>query len=231
MSTSAERAESFIRFLLDCGALRFGDFVTKSGRASPYFINMGTVSSGPQIERLGELYADELRETFGGQVTNLFGPAYKGIPLVVTTAAALHRQHGDDVSFTYNRKEKKDHGEGGSLVGEDYSSDAGAMHKVVVLEDVTTAGTSIRETLPTLRLHPRVEVIGMLVGVDRGERGRGKRAASAELATDFGLTYRSLATVRDLLSYIEKTQGTADEVANAEQLSRMQRYIDEFCPA
>jgi orotate phosphoribosyltransferase len=178
----------FIEFMLSAGALRFGDFTTKSGRKTPYFINTGAYVRASQIRKLGEFYAQAIKAAFGSGVDNLFGPAYKGIPLAVTASIAMYDLHQQDVTYTFNRKEPKDHGEGGTLVGYNYASHSASDKpcRVVIIEDVTTAGTSIRECLPLISL-PGIEPVGLVVSVDRMERGKGDRPALKEIEEDFGL--------------------------------------------
>ena len=195
MSYKAE----FIAFMARAGVLTFGDFTTKSGRKTPYFINTGNYRTGAQIARLGEFYAACIAaHTESGElpseVAALFGPAYKGIPLAVSTAAALARM-GRDVNYCFNRKEAKDHGEGGSMVG--YQPKDG--DKLLIIEDVITAGTAVRETLPVLHAAARVEVPGLIISVDRMERGQGELTAIEEIERDFGIRTFPLVTVRDIL--------------------------------
>ena len=166
---------AFIDFMIEAEVLTFGDFVTKSGRPTPYFVQTGKYRSGDQIRRLGEFYADAIEANFG-EFNVLFGPAYKGIPLAVATASALAAR-GTDVGFMFNRKETKDHGEGGVLVGHEPQ----AGDRVLIIEDVTTAGTSIRETVPVLRAAADIELAGLIVSVDRMERGTGDMAALAQV--------------------------------------------------
>ena len=155
---------AFVDFMCESGVLTFGDFTTKSGRKTPYFVNTGLYSTGAQMATLGDAYAEAALERFGDGFDVLFGPAYKGIPLVVATAAALHRREGRDVPLVFNRKEAKEHGEGGVLVGHRLKDG----ERVLILEDVTTAGTSIRETVPLLRAAAKVEIAGLLVSVAVG---------------------------------------------------------------
>jgi len=156
----------FIEFLVRCGVLTFGDFVTKSGRQTPYFINTGNYHTGSQLNQLGHFYGQALLNNLGPEFDNLYGPAYKGIPLAVTTAIALQNQYNHDVSVTYNRKEAKDHGEGGSLIGHKYNG----SEKVAIVEDVITAGTSVRESMEILAANNNPQVAGVIVSVDRMER-------------------------------------------------------------
>ena len=170
-----EYKQQFIEFMVRSNVLTFGDFVTKSGRKTPFFINAGNYSTGEQLVRLGQYYAAALRQNLGDAVDVLFGPAYKGIPLAVTTATALFNLHGQNVSFCFNRKEAKDHGEGGILVGRKLRDG----DRIVIVEDVTTAGTSVRESIPLLTGAAKVTLAGLVVSVDRMERGTGPAQRTA----------------------------------------------------
>lgn len=161
-----QSGKDFLALLLGSEVLKFGSFKTKSGRLSPYFFNTGNFKSGAVLARVADIYAETILEKIGSHVNNLFGPAYKGIPLAVMTAWSLAKKTGRDVTFTFNRKEAKDHGEGGNLVGHSYKGD----EQVVVIEDVITGGTSFSETLPILK-RCGIKPAGLIVGVDRQERG------------------------------------------------------------
>jgi len=220
---------SFIRFMLSAGALRFGDFTTKSGRQTPYFINTGAYRTGAQLARLGEFYAAAIARTFGEDFDNLFGPAYKGIPLAVTAAIALSRDrgrdHGRDVTVTFNRKEAKDHGEGGLLVGYDYKAWTDvAPCRVLLIEDVTTAGTSVRESLPLIEATGKAKAVGLVVSVDRMEKGAGDRPALREIREDFGLKTTAIVSVLDLIAFLEGPEGAEYLAGDAGLLDRMREY-------
>ena len=206
--TRANITKQFIEFMMDVGVLRFGDFTTKSGRKTPYFVNTGAYRRGSHILRLSEFYAETAISGFGRDFDNLYGPAYKGIPLAAATSLTLQAQHGHDVSFTYNRKEAKDHGEGGSLVGDQY--DSGERRRVVIIEDVTTAGTSVYETMERLKHYPHVDVIGLLVSVDRQERGRSEKSALTELSETFGLKTAAIIKLEDLIEALESGIAAGD---------------------
>jgi len=188
----------FIEFMARSGVITFGDFVTKSGRNTPFFINTGRYRTGSQLARLGRFYADAILDRIGTGFDVLFGPAYKGIPLVVTTAMALAEHHGKDVTFCFNRKEAKDHGEGGALIGEALRDG----QRVVIVEDVTTAGTSIHETVPLLRAAANVELAGLVVSVDRMERGRGELNALAELEAAYGMPAVAIVTIDEVVEHL-----------------------------
>ncbi len=219
----------FIRFMLACGALKFGDFTTKSGRQTPYFINTGAYQRASQLERLGEFYAGALCAAQGREVDNLFGPAYKGIPLAVATALALRRNFDLDVTYTFNRKEAKDHGEGGRLIGFEYAQWQGAKPcRVMLIEDVTTAGTSVRESLPGIEGGGRAEVVGLVVSVDRMERGRGTRSALAEIREEFGIATTAIAAFSDLLAFLQSSEGAAYAEADPRLVARMRAYHERY---
>lgn len=191
--------EEFIEFMVESGVLTFGDFVTKSGRQTPYFINTGNYKTGAQAARLGDYYAACIQEWAPEGLSCLFGPAYKGVPLAVTAAASLYRSYGRDVPYCFNRKEAKDHGEGGSLVG--YQLQDGDT--VAIIEDVVTAGTALRETLALFdALGKRVTVSHLFVSVDRMERGQGEKAALQEIQEEYGIQVCPLVTIRDIVAHL-----------------------------
>ena len=198
MALATQEKKAFIEFARDSGVLRFGQFTLKSGRESPYFFNLGAISSGAGLARLGRFYARALAAS-GLAPDVLFGPAYKGIPLAAATAIACAAETGRDLPFAYNRKEAKDHGEGGNLVG------ASLAGEVVIVDDVITAGTAVREAIGLIRAagaHPA----GLLIAIDREERGRsGKQGAGAELEADEGLTVIPLITLSDIVAWLEQT--------------------------
>lgn len=216
---SAAKKE-FIEFMMSADVLRFGDFVTKSGRNTPYFVNTGNYKTGLQSSKLGEFYAAFIKETIGDRFDAMFGPAYKGIPLVTTTAGALARNYQMDKPYFFNRKEVKDHGEGGNTVG--YQPKDG--DRVIIIEDVITAGTAIRETMPILKSCADVKVTDMFISVNRCEVGKipGKTAVM-EVAEEFGIKVHALITVKDIYEYL-KEQGTYDSV-----LKVMETYMKQYC--
>ncbi|WP_341502674.1 orotate phosphoribosyltransferase [Gallaecimonas sp. GXIMD4217] len=187
--------KAFIEFALERQVLRFGEFTLKSGRTSPYFFNAGLFNTGRDLARLGRFYADALVDA-GIQYDVLFGPAYKGIPIATTTAVALADHHDQDVPYCFNRKEKKDHGEGGSLVG---SALAG---RIMLVDDVITAGTAIRESMEIIKDNG-AELAGVLIALDRQEKGKGELSAIQEVERDFGCQVVSIVTLADLISYLE----------------------------
>lgn len=190
--------KDFIEFMVDCSVLKFGDFVTKSGRKTPFFVNTGFYRTGGQLSRLGEYYAKAIENKFGFDFDVLFGPAYKGIPLSVAAAMAISRIYNKDVKYCSNRKEVKDHGDKGILLG----SPIADGDKVVIIEDVTTAGTSIGETLPILKAQGEVDVLGLVVSVDRMERGQGEKSALAEIEEKYGLKTTAIVTMAEVVEHL-----------------------------
>lgn len=189
----------FIDFMVDAGVLTFGDFTTKSGRKTPYFVNTGKYRSGVQLATLGRAYADAIERSFPDGFDCLFGPAYKGIPLVVAVAMAF-AERGRSVEFCFNRKEAKDHGEGGVLVGRALKDG----DRVLIIEDVTTAGTSIRETVPILRAAARVQLAGLIVSVDRQERASETSTCSAlaEVGQEFAMPTAAIVTIDEVVEHV-----------------------------
>jgi orotate phosphoribosyltransferase len=215
-----DHQRQFIEFMVRCDVLSFGDFTAKSGRKTPYFINAGRYRTGAQLTRLARFYAQALRRELGSGFDVLFGPAYKGIPLAVATSMVLDQQYGHEVGFCFNRKEAKDHGEGGSLVG--HSMRAG--DRVVLIEDVTTAGTSIRETVPLLRAAADVELTALVVAVDRKERGTGSQGALQEIRETYGVKTIALVTVDDIVEHLRQTPVDGRLLIDDQQLERMRQY-------
>jgi orotate phosphoribosyltransferase len=190
--------KEFIEFMVDSQVLKFGDFVTKSGRKTPFFVNTGFYRTGSQLKRLGEYYAEAINNSFGLDFDVLFGPAYKGIPLSVTASIAIADKFGKDVKYCSNRKEVKDHGDKGILLGSPISDG----DKVVIIEDVTTAGTSIAETMPIIRSQADAQVLGLVVSVDRMERGQGEKSALAEIADQYGFKTTAIVTMAEVIEHL-----------------------------
>jgi orotate phosphoribosyltransferase len=213
---------SFVRFLLESEVLRFGNFTAKSGRQTPYFFDAGRFGRGSQLDRLGEFYAQRLQEALPGGFDVLFGPAYKGIPLCVATSIALSRR-GHDVGFCFNRKEAKDHGEGGVLVGHRLKDG----DRVLIIEDVTTAGTSIRETVPILRAAARVQLVGLIVAVDRQERGQGTESALKEIAREYGLQALSIANIDQIIEQL-RAPGAEPSLLTPDLEQRIREYRSAY---
>ncbi len=190
--------QEFIEFMVDCNVLKFGDFVTKSGRKTPFFVNTGFYRTGTQLRRLGEYYARAIEGAFGTDFDVLFGPAYKGIPLSVTASMAISSLYGRDVRYCSNRKEVKDHGDKGILLGGPIEDG----DRIVIIEDVTTAGTSIEETLPIIKAQGDVSPLGLVVSVDRMERGKGEKSALSEIETKYGLKTTAIVTMAEVVEHL-----------------------------
>lgn len=206
----------FIDFMVSCGVLTFGDFVTKSGRKTPYFINTGNYKTGSQLNRLGHYYARCIYDTVGDKLDLLFGPAYKGIPLAVAASSALYEDYNLDVGYCFNRKEAKDHGEGGSLVGAKPDNSS----RVVIIEDVITAGTSIRETIPLIKaIAPEAEIRYEFISVDRMEKGIAGKTAKAEIKEEFGIEVTAIVTVKDIIEHM------SDKI----DVEPIKRYMEQYC--
>jgi orotate phosphoribosyltransferase len=205
----------FIQFLQSAGVLKFGDFTAKSGRKIPYFINAGEIKTGDHISKLGEFYAKAYLEKVGNKRTVLYGPAYKGIPIAVSASIALSKE-GLNVPFFFNRKEEKDHGEGGVFVG--YKPVAG--EEVVIVEDVITAGTAIRESMANMKSLQGVKIAATFVMVDRKEKGQGEKSAMAEIADEFGFPVYSVVDVYDIIEYL------SEDPANEENVTRIKKYLE-----
>ena len=209
--------KEFIDFMASAGVLLFGDFTAKSGRKTPYFVNTGNYKTGEHISKLGDWYGAEVAacgETFDA----LYGPAYKGITLVASTASALYRNHGMDLPFFFNRKEAKDHGEGGAIVG--YKPKDG--DRIAIIEDVVTAGTAVRESLELLKSVADVRVTALFVSVDRMERGTGELSALQELKEAHGINVYPIITVQDIIASIPEGDERAEQ---------MRSYLSLYGPA
>jgi len=206
--------KDFIDFAIDQNVLSFGEFTLKSGRVSPYFFNFGLFQTGSALSQLGRFYAQAIVDS-GIEFDMLFGPAYKGIPLVSVTAMALFEQHGRDYSYAYNRKEAKDHGEGGTIVGAPLSG------KVLILDDLITAGTAIREAADLVK-GQGAEVGGVCICMDRQERGKGTQSAVQEVQADFGVDVLSIAGLSELVAYMKASS------SNSEQVAAIEAYRAEF---
>ena len=210
--------QRFIRFMVENEVLLFGDFTLKSGRKAPYFINAGKYRTGSQIAALGEYYAECFLE-HKVEAKTLVGPAYKGIPLAVTTSIALAKNHGVDVGFCFDRKEVKDHGEGGMFVG----AQLVAGDRVCLIEDVMTSGKALREILPKIKGEADVRVEAMIISVDRQEKGTGEKSAVQEAFDEYGIRVYSIVTMQDIIDAIE--QGVID---GKEHLAAMKAYRAQY---
>lgn len=216
--------EDFITFMVRSGVLTFGDFTTKSGRKTPYFINTGNYKTGAQASKLGDYYAACIQEHFPHSIDCLFGPAYKGIPLVVAAASSLYRNHGRDLPYCFNRKEAKDHGEGGSMVG--YKPQDG--DRVAIVEDVVTAGTAVRESIGLFQHVANVSIKALFVSVDRMERGTRDCSTLDELRADYGITVCPIVTVREIIDCLHNKEVDGKVCIDDRMRERMEVYLSEY---
>ena len=203
----------FLNFALEKGVLRFGEFTLKSGRISPYFFNAGLFNSGSALARLGRFYAQAIVDS-GIQFDVLYGPAYKGIPLAAVTAAALYDHHQIDIPYAFNRKEAKSHGEGGSIVGHALEG------QILIIDDVITAGTAIRESMDIIEAEG-AKPAGVVIALDRQEKGKGDKSAIQEVEQDYGIPVASIAKLENVIGFLEQ-QGDADHLAN------IRAYRDQY---
>ncbi|MBR4622109.1 MAG: orotate phosphoribosyltransferase [Ruminococcus sp.] len=211
--------EEFIRFMVDSGVLTFGEFTLKSGRKAPYFINCGNYKTGEQLSRLGGFYADCIHDN-GIEAETLFGPAYKGIPLAVSAVIALSEKYGMNVSYCFDRKEAKDHGEGGMFVGKKLSD----KEKVIIIDDVMTSGKAMRESLPKLKSAADVDVTAMVITVDRMEKSLDSELSAVQAAyKEFGVKVYSIVNIEDIIKAIED-----GIVEGKEYLPAMKQYLADY---
>ena len=218
--------KQFIDFMVESQVLRFGDFVTKSGRNTPFFINTGYYRTGSQLARLGRFYAAAIRDRFGLDFDVLFGPAYKGIPLSVTASIAVSELYGRDIRYCANRKEVKDHGDKGILLGSPLKDG----DRVVIIEDVTTAGTSIKETVPILRAQADVSLTGLVISVDRMERGQGSKSALREIEETYGMKTAAIVTMAEVVEYLDGRSVNGTVLIDANVRAAIDRYYEQYGP-
>ena len=210
--------------MIDCQVLKFGDFTTKSGRQTPFFINTGFYRTGAQLKKLGEYYARAIHDTFGEDFNILFGPAYKGIPLSVAASIALQEDYGVEVGYASNRKAAKDHGERGIILGTPINDG----DKVVIIEDVTPAGTSIKETYPIIKAQGNAFVLGLVVSVDRQERGTGEKAALDEIAENFDMKTTSIVTMKEVVECLYNKPYNGRVIIDDELKGRIDDYYSRY---
>lgn len=190
--------QEFIEFMAGSDVLKFGDFTLKSGRKAPFFMNAGSYVTGTQLLKLGQYYAKAIHEHYGEDFDVLFGPAYKGIPLSVATVIAFSELYGKDIRYCSNRKEAKDHGDAGILLGSGLKDG----DRVVIIEDVTTSGKSIEETVPILKAQGKVEIVGLMVSLNRMERGKGERSALEEIKETYGFDAHAIVTMAEVIEHL-----------------------------
>ena len=216
--------KAFMELMVQSNVLTFGEFTLKSGRIAPYFVNTGNYETGMQAAKLGEFYADCIMERGLQNVDALFGPAYKGIPLSVATAIALYNKYGVEVNYCFNRKEAKDHGEGGTLVG--YQLKDG--DKVLIIEDVVTAGTAMAETVPLLKALANVEFVGLVISVDRMERGKNDCSAVQEIQKLYGIPTYPIVTTREIIDTLYGVEINGKVVIDEPMKQKMEQYLAAY---
>lgn len=216
--------KEFIEFMIDCNVLKFGDFVTKSGRKTPFFVNTGFYRTGSQLKRLGEYYAQAIHDHFGFDFDVLFGPAYKGIPLSVAATIAISEKYDKDIRYCSNRKEVKDHGDKGILLGSPIQDG----DKVIIIEDVTTAGTSIQETLPIIKAQGDVEVGGLVVSVDRMERGQGEKSDLTEISEKYGMKTTAIVTMEEVVEHLYNKPYKGKVIIDDKLKAAIDAYYDQY---
>ncbi|MDO4841836.1 MAG: orotate phosphoribosyltransferase [Phoenicibacter congonensis] len=217
--------QDFIEFMVNSNALKFGDFTLKSGRKSPYFMNAGAYTTGEQLKKLGEFYARAINDTFGLDFDVVFGPAYKGIPLSVVTSIAIHDLYGKEVRYCSNRKEVKDHGDTGILLGSNLKDG----DRVLIVEDVTTSGKSIEETYPIVKAAADVEVIGLEVSLNRCEVGKDTtETALTQVANLYNMKTSAIVTIHEVADYLHNREINGEVLIDDDTFARMQAYLDEY---
>ena len=216
--------EEFIGFMVGSGVLRFGDFTLKSGRKSPFFMNAGGYVTGTQLMKLGEYYAKAIHDNYGTDFDILFGPAYKGIPLSVATTIAFSKLYGKDIKYCSNRKEIKDHGDTGILLGSPIKDG----DRVVIIEDVTTSGKSIEETFPIIMEQGKVEILGLMVSLNRMERGKGDKSALVEIKEKYGFDANAIVSMAEVVEFLYNRPYNGQIVIDDDIKSRIDAYYETY---
>ena len=216
--------KDFIEFMVDCGVLKFGEFTLKSGRKSPFFMNAGLYVTGAQLEKLGEYYAKAIHDHYGTDFDVLFGPAYKGIPLSVATTMAFHRLYGKEIRYCSNRKEVKDHGDTGILLGSPIKDG----DRVVIIEDVTTSGKSIEETFPIIQAQGDVTILGLMVSLNRMERGKGEKSALTEIQEKYGFPANAIVSMDDVITCLYNKECNGQIVIDDKIKAAIDAYYEQY---
>ena len=211
--------KEFVDFMLESNVLKFGDFTLKSGRKSPFFMNAGLYITGYQLSKLGEFYAKAIHDRYGDDFDVLFGPAYKGIPIAVATTIAYDKLYGKEIRYCSNRKEAKDHGDAGILLGSPIKDG----DRIVVIEDVTTSGKSMEETIPIVKAQGNVEIIGLMVSLNRCERGKGDKGALEEIKDLYGFETAAIVSMNEIIDYLVEKNVIDDELK-----ARLDAYYEEY---
>lgn len=216
--------QEFIEFMVRSGVLTFGEFTLKSGRKAPYFVNTGNYQTGGQLSKLGEFYADCIKSNLGEEFDVLYGPAYKGIPLAVSAASGLYRKYNIDRAYSFNRKEAKDHGEGGMIVGHKLLDG----ERIVITEDVMTSGAALRENLPILEAAAKVKIAGLIISVDRMERGLSNLSAVQEALENYGVKVYPIVTIHEIIKALHNKPVDGKVFIDDETKARMDAYLAEY---
>lgn len=216
--------QEFIEFMVECEVLKFGDFTLKSGRKSPFFMNAGAYVTGSQLMRLGEYYAKAIHDTYGDDFDVLFGPSYKGIPLAVVTAVAYAKLYGKEIRYCSNRKEIKDHGDVGILLGSKLKDG----DRVVMIEDVTTSGKSMDETIPIVRAAADVTLVGLMVSLNRCERGKGTQGALDEIREEYGMPTAAIVSMKEVVEHLYNREIGGKIVIDDAMMEKINAYYAEY---
>lgn len=216
--------QEFIEFMVESEVLKFGEFTLKSGRKSPFFMNAGAYVTGAQLRKLGRYYAEAIHDNFGTDFDVLFGPAYKGIPLSVATVIAFDELYGKEIRYSSNRKEIKDHGDTGILLG----SKVQDGDRVVIIEDVTTSGKSIEETFPILKAQGDVSIKGLMVSLNRGERGKGEEGALQEVSKLYGFPTAAIVSMEEVVDYLYNREIAGRVLIDDEVKARIEAYYEKY---
>ena len=216
--------QEFIKFMIDSDVLKFGDFILKSGRQSPFFMNAGAYVTGSQLMKLGEYYAKAIHDAYGDDFDVLFGPAYKGIPLSVATTIAYSRLFNKEIRYCSNRKEEKDHGDAGILLGSKIKDG----DRVVIIEDVTTSGKSMEETVPIVRAQGDVRILGLMVSLNRMEKGKGDKSALEEIKDLYGFETNAIVSMADVVECLYNKEVEGRVIIDDELKGRIDAYYEEY---
>ena len=217
--------QEFIEFMVDSNVLKFGDFTLKSGRKSPFFMNAGSYVTGAQLKRLGEYYAKAIHDNFGDDFDVLFGPAYKGIPLSVAATIAFHELYGKEIKYCSNRKEEKDHGgDAGILLGSPIKDG----DRVVIIEDVTTSGKSIEETFPIIKAQGNVEILGLMVSLNRMEKGKGDKSALDEIQEKYGFKAAAIVSMAEVIEHLYNREYKGNLIIDDTLKSAIDAYYEIY---
>ena len=219
-----EYKKMFINFLLESNSLKFGEFTLKSGRLSPYFLNTGMLYTGEAINRLGNFYADAIADNVKDKYSSIFGPAYKGIPLAIATVSSLYANYKINVNYSFNRKEVKDHGDMGLIVGKTLSE----SDSVIIVDDVITAGTAVRETIEILEKQGNPKILGVVISVDRMEKGTGEKSAIQEITESDNINFFPIVNILDILEFLKDSALREKFGIKSEMITKMEEYRSKY---